>query len=95
MATGSLFMSGVAQAQPLQTTNLQELSLEQAVRKAMDNYPAIKAAQLEIESQQALRKTAWEIRCLPARKKWATARMELQLNLEFLRSLTFWEFPHE
>ncbi|MBO6620376.1 MAG: CusA/CzcA family heavy metal efflux RND transporter [Balneola sp.] len=61
MASGSLFMSNVTQAQPVQTTNFQELSLEQAVKKAMDNYPAIKAAQLEIESQQALRKTAWEI----------------------------------
>ena len=61
MAAGSLFMSGVVQAQPVQTINFQKLSLEQAVKKAMDNYPAIKAAQLEIESQQALRKTAWEI----------------------------------
>lgn len=61
MATGSLFMSGVVQGQPVQTTNLQELSLEQAVKKAMDNYPAIKVAQLEIQNQQALRKTAWEI----------------------------------
>lgn len=61
MAAGSLFMSNVTQAQSVQTTNFQELSLEQAVKKAMDNYPAIKAAQLEIESQQALRKTAWEI----------------------------------
>ena len=61
IAAGSLFMSSVAQAQPIQINNLQELSLEQAVKKAMDNNPAIKAAQLEIESQQALRKTAWEI----------------------------------
>jgi cobalt-zinc-cadmium resistance protein CzcA len=61
IATGSLFMSGVVHAQQVQIANSHELSLEQAVKKAMDNYPAIKAAQLEIESQQALRKTAWEI----------------------------------
>ncbi len=61
IGTGNLIAPSVISAQSIQTDSLQGISLEQAVQKAMDNYPAIKAAQLEIESQQALRKTAWEI----------------------------------
>ncbi len=61
IGTGNMIAPSVVSAQSIQTDSLQSISLEQAVQKAMDNYPAIKAAQLEVESQQALRKSAWEI----------------------------------
>ncbi len=37
------------------------LSLNEAVKKAHENYPALRAAQLTIEQQQALKKTAWDL----------------------------------
>ena len=37
------------------------ISLQDAVEKAKANYPKLKAAQLEIENQQALKKTAWDL----------------------------------
>ncbi|MEQ9089710.1 MAG: CusA/CzcA family heavy metal efflux RND transporter [Balneola sp.] len=61
IGTGNIIAPSVGNAQSLQVDSLQGISLEQAVQKAMDNYPAIKAAQLEVKSQQALRKSAWEI----------------------------------
>jgi cobalt-zinc-cadmium resistance protein CzcA len=61
IGTGNIIAPSVVNAQSLQVDSLQGISLEQAVQKAMDNYPAIKAAQLEVKSQQALRKSAWEI----------------------------------
>lgn len=61
IGAGNIIAPSVVNAQSLQVDSLQGISLEQAVQKAMDNYPAIKAAQLEVKSQQALRKSAWEI----------------------------------
>ena len=43
------------------TDTLPVVSLDKAVEMAVSNYPAIKAARLQVESQQALKKTAWEI----------------------------------
>src|SRR3546814_7513781 len=37
------------------------LTLQQALDTARANYPAIRAAQLNIEQQQALEKTAWQL----------------------------------
>lgn len=59
--TGNIVAPSVLRAQTIQIDSLQGISLEQAILKAMDNYPAIKAAQLELESQLALKKTAWKI----------------------------------
>lgn len=36
-------------------------TLNQAVDRAMENYPSIKAAQLEIDKQQALKSTSWDL----------------------------------
>ncbi|MBD8489343.1 CusA/CzcA family heavy metal efflux RND transporter [Echinicola sp. CAU 1574] len=41
--------------------NLPELTLQEAIQKAKDNYPMIKSVQLEIDKQEALRKTAWDL----------------------------------
>lgn len=41
--------------------NLVPLSLNEAVKKAHESYPALRAAQLTIEQQQALKKTAWDL----------------------------------
>ncbi|MDT0642541.1 CusA/CzcA family heavy metal efflux RND transporter [Zunongwangia sp. F363] len=45
---------------PLQDT-LQTISLEEAKELAIKNYPQLKAAQLEIKSEEVLRKTAYEL----------------------------------
>lgn len=37
------------------------ITLQDAVERARANYPRLKAAQLEIENQQALKKTAWDL----------------------------------
>ena len=41
--------------------NLQTISLEQAKTLAVENFPKIQAARLDIENQQALKKTAWDL----------------------------------
>lgn len=37
------------------------ITLQEAVERARANYPKLKAAQLEIENQRALKKTAWDL----------------------------------
>ena len=37
------------------------LTLPQAIERAKENYPAIKAAQLEVDKQEALKATAYEL----------------------------------
>ncbi len=37
------------------------ISLQDAVERAQANYPKLKAAQLEVENQEALKKTAWDL----------------------------------
>ncbi|MCR9131272.1 MAG: CusA/CzcA family heavy metal efflux RND transporter [bacterium] len=56
----SFLLSGNLQAQELNTQSLIPLTVEQAVSKALENYPAIKAAELSIESERALKKSAWD-----------------------------------
>jgi heavy metal efflux system protein len=48
-----------AQSQPID--NLQTITLEQARERAVKNFPKIQSAKLEIESQEALKKTAWNL----------------------------------
>lgn len=56
----SFLLSGNLQAQELNIESLTPLTVEQAVSKALENYPAIKAAELSIESERALKKSAWD-----------------------------------
>lgn len=54
-----VFRSGNAKAQPPQ--DFPTISIEEAVQKARGNYPSLKAAELEIQRQQALKNTAWDL----------------------------------
>ena len=58
-----LGFSNPAQAQeqiPVQDT-LPSLTLEEAQKRAVEAFPRIRAAALEVESQEALKKTAWDL----------------------------------
>jgi heavy metal efflux system protein len=48
-------------AQSISADNLPTITLEQARERAVKNYPTIQSARLEIESQEALKKTAWNL----------------------------------
>ena len=50
-----------AQQQELEKDSLPTITLEQARKRAVENYPKIQSARLEIENQQALKKTAWDL----------------------------------
>ncbi|MAN02739.1 MAG: CusA/CzcA family heavy metal efflux RND transporter [Owenweeksia sp.] len=41
--------------------SIPSLSLEGALKMAVENYPQLKASRLEVENQEALRKTAWNL----------------------------------
>ena len=56
---GTLTLSGKAEAQSFDA--LPQITLKEAVKKAVANYPALKAAQLEVNNQKSLKKTSWEI----------------------------------
>ena len=50
-----------AQEQPIQAPDsLPAISVDEAIDRAKTNYPLIEAARLEIENQEALKKTAWD-----------------------------------
>lgn len=49
-----------AQQQKQEKDSLPTITLEQARKRAVESYPKIQSARLEIESQQALKKTAWD-----------------------------------
>ncbi|MEQ6166946.1 CusA/CzcA family heavy metal efflux RND transporter [Ekhidna sp. MALMAid0563] len=58
---GGLFaMPAFAGAQETRNDNLPKITLEEARKRAIENYPKIQSARLEIESQEALKKTAWD-----------------------------------
>lgn len=44
-----------------QIDSLPEITMEEAVNKAIANYPILKSARLKIEQQEALKKTAWNL----------------------------------
>lgn len=48
-------------AQSFPADNLPTITLEQARERSVKNYPKIKSAGLEIESQETLKKTAWNL----------------------------------
>lgn len=50
-----------AQQQGQEKDSLPTITLEQARKRAVESYPKIQSARLEIESQQALKKTAWDL----------------------------------
>src|SRR5690625_3631462 len=41
--------------------SLQDISIEEAIQKAKADYPGVRSARLEIESREALKKTAWDL----------------------------------
>ena len=59
---GGLFgLSSSGHAQGVQQDSFTEITLDEAKKKAVENYPKIKSAKLEIEKQQVLKKTAWDL----------------------------------
>lgn len=48
-------------AQSIPPGSLPTITLEQARERAVKNYPSIQSARLEIENQEALKKTAWDL----------------------------------
>ena len=61
MIIGSSLISGDLKAQGISTEQLKPISIELALQKALENYPMVKAAVLNLEGEQALKKTAWEL----------------------------------
>ena len=60
---GGLFVAPTAvnaQHKEQPTDNLSTITLEQARKRAIDNYPKIQSARLNIENQEVLKKTAWD-----------------------------------
>lgn len=57
MVFGLLAKPSYAQNQPTKIV----ISMEDAVQKAIDNYPQLKAARLKIDQEKALQKTAWNL----------------------------------
>ncbi len=53
--------ASIVKAQSHPEDKLQTITLEQARERAVKNYPKIQSARLEIESQEALKKTAWDL----------------------------------
>ena len=59
---GGLFgLSSSGHAQGVQQDSFNEITLDEAKKKAVENYPKIKSAKLEIEKQLVLKKTAWDL----------------------------------
>ena len=56
-----LSTAAIVQAQSPSPDNLRTISLEQAKALAVENFPKIQAARLDIENQKALKKTAWDL----------------------------------
>ncbi|MEQ8678607.1 MAG: efflux RND transporter permease subunit, partial [Cyclobacteriaceae bacterium] len=57
---GLFAMPSFADAQESRNDNLSTITLEEARQKAVENYPKIQTARLEIENQEVLKKTAWD-----------------------------------
>lgn len=57
---GLLGMPAVANAQQVEQDTLPAITLEQARERAIESYPKIQSARLEIENQEVLKKTAWD-----------------------------------
>lgn len=59
LAVGGFILNTPGMAQEKQPE--QEITIEQAVERALGNYPTIKAAKLQVEQQEKLKKTAWDL----------------------------------
>ncbi len=59
MSAGLVAFPNKVEAQSLESGS--HITLDEAIKKAVANYPALKAARLEVENQEALKKTAWDI----------------------------------
>ena len=59
LLSAGLLLSPAAALQAQDTTRL--LTLKDALEEARANYPSIKTARLQVEQQQALKKTAWQL----------------------------------
>jgi cobalt-zinc-cadmium resistance protein CzcA len=57
----SLLFAGNTKAQSTEAEVFYPLTVEQAIQKALDNYPAIRASERRVESEQVLKKAAWEL----------------------------------
>jgi cobalt-zinc-cadmium resistance protein CzcA len=67
-----------AKTQAQGNDTLPRITIKEAVNRAKTNFPLIKAAQLEIKNQEALRKTAWDI----GNTEFSTGAEELGNNTE-------------
>ncbi|HLU90759.1 MAG TPA: CusA/CzcA family heavy metal efflux RND transporter, partial [Cyclobacteriaceae bacterium] len=56
-----LFVFTASPVKAQQIDSLPEITMDEAVNKAIENYPILKSARLEIEQQEALKKTAWNL----------------------------------
>lgn len=57
----SLGLLGGTRTVHAQEKGLQKIGLAEAVHKALNNYPAVKAAALKVEKEKSLKKTAWDL----------------------------------
>ena len=69
---------GFALPTQAQSDNLPTINLEQAQARAVANYPQLQADRLEIENQQVLKKTAWDL----GNTQVFTGREEVDANLD-------------
>ena len=76
LGLGLSFIPENTQAQ--ETDSLPQITITEAVHRAKTNFPLIKAAQLEIKNQEALKKTAWDI----GNTEFSTGAEELGNNTE-------------
>jgi len=67
-----------AKTQAQENDTLPRITINEAVNRANTNFPLIKAAQLEIKNQEALKKTAWDI----GNTEFSTGAEELGNNTE-------------
>ncbi|MBF9252219.1 CusA/CzcA family heavy metal efflux RND transporter [Pontibacter sp. 172403-2] len=64
LAFGLLLAPNMAKAQntaAMPSDSLPVISMEEAVERAIASYPSVKAAKLDVASQEALKKTAWNL----------------------------------
>jgi len=59
LSMGLSLISSTTQAQ--EKDSLTQMSLNNAISRAKNNFPLIKAAQLDVKNQQVLKKTAWDL----------------------------------
>lgn len=61
LLAGLLVLGGTSTMQAQPSDTLSKLNMQEAVQMAKAHYPKLKAAQLEVENQQFLKKTAWDM----------------------------------